>query len=60
MEFKENHWAGEIEKYLDTSELPVDKKDGRKIRRRVSQFTKVDKVLYKWGFMPLLLRCISP
>lgn len=45
VKLKEPDWARDMEKYLDIGELPVDKKESRKVRRRVAQFTKVDGIL---------------
>lgn len=59
VELKETNWTGEIEKYLDTDKLPVDKEEAKKIRRRTARFTKLDGVLYKRSYATPLLRCIS-
>lgn len=39
---------------------PSQKEEARKIKRRATRFTQVDRVLYKQGFSTPLLRCISP
>lgn len=40
-------WASDINKYLDTGELPKGKKEARKTRGSAVRFIKVDRVLYK-------------
>lgn len=56
----EPEWAEDMVKHLNTRELPAKKKEVRKIKRRVAQFTKIDRVLYKPSFSTPLLRCMSP
>lgn len=59
VELKEPDWTKEIEKYLNTCELPIDKEEARKVKMRATQFTELDGILYKQALLPLP-RCISP
>lgn len=56
----EPEWVLKVVKYLDTGELPVEKEEERKIKRRVARFTWIEGILYKRGFSTPLLKCVSP
>lgn len=45
-------------KYLNTSELPRDKEEARKVRNSAESFTVINGVMYKRGFSEPLLKCV--
>lgn len=57
---RELEWAQEVIRYLDTEELLIEKEEAKRIESRAARFTRIDRVLYQWGFSTPLLRCISP
>jgi hypothetical protein len=52
-------WADELVGYLQEGNLPSDKKVAIKLKARAAQFTLVNGMLYKRGFMLPLLKCVS-
>jgi hypothetical protein len=52
-------WADELVDYLQKDNFPSDKKAAVKLKARAAQFTLVNGMLYKRGFMLPLLKCIS-
>ena len=44
--------------YLNNGDLPIDRKDARKLHHGASRFVLINEVLYKRGFMLPYLRCL--
>ncbi|KAL5555292.1 hypothetical protein UlMin_037528 [Ulmus minor] len=49
-----------IIRYLITGELPIDKNEARKLRRRSAHYAYKYEQLYKRGYSVPLLKCITP
>ncbi|KAL5549671.1 hypothetical protein UlMin_004902 [Ulmus minor] len=49
-----------IIRYLVTGELPIDKNEARKLRRRSAHYAYKYEQLYKKGYSVPLLKCITP
>ncbi|KAL5541209.1 hypothetical protein UlMin_042682 [Ulmus minor] len=49
-----------IIRYLVTGELPIDKNEAQKLRRRLAHYAYKYKQLYKRGYSVPLLKCITP
>jgi hypothetical protein len=48
-----------IAAYLSTRELPNNRNEARKMRRKVAWYIIVEGVMYRRGFSMLLLRCVT-
>jgi len=53
-------WRGPISRYITSGELPSDPHERTKLKRRACSFTLVDVILYKWGFITQLIKCLGP
>ncbi|XP_059650425.1 uncharacterized protein LOC132296230 [Cornus florida] len=52
-------WVEPIIRYIKNKELPQDRIEARKIRMHTAKYSLIDGVLYKRGFSPPYLRCVS-
>ncbi|KAL5542109.1 hypothetical protein UlMin_009819 [Ulmus minor] len=57
---EEGTWMTPIIRYLVTGELPIDKNEARKLRRRSAHYAYKYEQLYKRGYSVPLLKCITP
>ncbi|KAL5560578.1 hypothetical protein UlMin_036789 [Ulmus minor] len=57
---EEETWMTPIILYLVAGELPVDKNEARKLRRRSAHYAYKYEQLYKRGYSVPLLKCITP
>jgi hypothetical protein len=53
-------WRGPITRYIVNGELPSDPHERTKLKRRACSFTLVEGILYKRGFITLLIKCLGP
>ncbi|KAL5550258.1 hypothetical protein UlMin_000434 [Ulmus minor] len=53
-------WMTSIIRYLIAGELPIDKNEARKLRRRSAHYAYKYEQLYKKGYSVPLLKCITP
>ena len=53
-------WRGPITRYITSGELPSDPHERTKLKRRACSFTLVEGILYKRGFITLLIKCLGP
>jgi len=52
-------WARYVTEYLKNGQLPNDKKEARKNRMQLAQYTLVGNILYRRGYSLPLLKCLS-
>ncbi|XP_028092679.1 uncharacterized protein LOC114292866 [Camellia sinensis] len=52
-------WAHDIITFLEQGILPADKQEAAKVKARSSNYTLVNDILYKRGFLRLYLRCLN-
>ncbi|MCI42306.1 hypothetical protein A2U01_0063543 [Trifolium medium] len=46
-------------RFLNSEELPADKKEAAKIKRRACTYVVLDSKLYRRGFSIILLKCVE-
>lgn len=51
-------WTEPIVIYLRDNELPIDRKEARKVKYRSARYLPRSGVLYKWGYTYPYLRCV--
>jgi hypothetical protein len=52
-------WARSVVKYLKNGQLPDDKREARKIKMQLVQYTLIGEILYRRGYTLTLLKCLS-
>ena len=52
-------WGYDILQFLKEGKLPSDHKLARKIHAQAARYTLIDGILYKRGYTPPLLKCLS-
>lgn len=52
-------WAEELVSYLQKDVLSIDKKVAIQLKTKAAQFIMINGTVCKWGFMLLLLKCVS-
>ncbi|KAL5571653.1 hypothetical protein UlMin_021250 [Ulmus minor] len=57
---EEETWMTPIIRYLVAGELPIDKNEAQKLRRRSAHYAYKYEQLYKRGYSVPLLKCITP
>jgi hypothetical protein len=55
----EPEWASDVIRYLRSGELPSHKEQAHKVRLQAACYTMVEDVLYRRGYSPPLLKCLS-
>ncbi|KAM6563003.1 hypothetical protein CsatB_023001 [Cannabis sativa] len=53
------NWMTPIAAYLNIEELPNNRNEARKMRRKAARYIMVEGVMYRRGFSMPLLRCVS-
>lgn len=52
-------WVGDIVRYSVVGELLTTKEEAKKVKNKATRFTMIDDMLYRWGSLTPLLRCVS-